>query len=61
MIRKELRDQIIAYNKSASERKEKSSDMDTLIAAIGKLPWGQLKKMLTDDVIAIFEKYRIGV
>ena len=60
MIRKELRDQIIAYNKSVAERKEKASDMDILLDAIGKLPWGQLKKILTDDVIAIFEKYGIG-
>ena len=60
MIRKEQRDQIIAYNKSAAERKEKASDMDILLDAIGKLPWGQLKKILTDDVIAIFEKYGIG-
>ena len=60
MIRKELRDQIIAYNKSAAKRKEKASDMDILLDAIGKMPWGQLKKILTDDVIAIFEKYGIG-
>lgn len=60
MIRKELREQIITYNKSVAKRKEKASDMDILISAIGKLPWGQLKKVLTDDVIAIFEKYGIG-
>lgn len=59
-MRKELRDQIIAYNKSAAERKEKASDMDTIIAAIGKLPWGQLKKVLTDDVVAVLNKYGIG-
>ena len=35
MIRKELRDQIIAYNKSAAKRKEKASDMDTLMRLLG--------------------------
>ena len=37
--------------------KEKSTDMDTLIEAISKLPHGQLKKVLTDEVMAILAKY----
>lgn len=60
MIRKELRDKIIAYNRAAAERSEKATDMDVLIAALGKLPWGQLKKVLTDDVVAVLKKYGVG-
>lgn len=37
--------------------KEKSSDMDTLVSAISKLPYGQLKKVLTEDVLAVLAKY----
>ena len=59
-MRKELRDQILAYNRAAAERKEKASDMDILIAALGKLPWGQLKKVLTPDVVAVLNKYGVG-
>ena len=60
MIRKELQDKILAYNRESAKRNEKASDMDTLIAAIGRLPWGQLKKLLTDDVVAVLNKYGIG-
>lgn len=57
MKNKELREKIIAYNKRVKEKGEKADDMDVLISKLMKLPWGQLKKILTDDVIAIFEKY----
>jgi len=42
---------------SVSERKEKASDLDVLVAEIMKLPPGQLKKVLTDEVIAVLSKY----
>ena len=58
-MRKALRDKIIAYNKAAAERKDKASDMDFLISALAKLPYGQLKKLLTDEVVAVLEKYDI--
>ena len=59
-MRDELRDQILAYNRAAAERKEKASDMDTIVAALAKLPWGQLKKVLTPDVVAVLKKYGVG-
>jgi hypothetical protein len=60
MIRKELKDKILAYNRESAKRNEKASDMDVLVSAIGRLPWGQLKKLLTDDVVAVLDKYGIG-
>lgn len=30
------------------------------IAALGNLPWGQLKKVLTTDVVAVPNKYGVG-
>lgn len=36
---------------------EKATDMDTMVNAIMKLPYGQVKKVLTDDVMAVLEKY----
>lgn len=56
-MKKELRDRIIAYNKMAKERAEKAEDMDIIVAALIKLPPGQLKKVLTDDVLAVLAKY----
>ena len=52
-----MRDRIIAYNKMAKERAEKAEDMDIIVAALIKLPPGQLKKVLTDDVLAVLAKY----
>lgn len=37
--------------------KEKASDMDIMVNAISKLPYGQLKKVLTEDVLAVLTKY----
>ena len=37
----------------------KSNDLDVIVAAMAKLPPGQLKKVLTDDVIAVLQKYGV--
>ena len=58
-MKKDLRDKILAYNRKAAEKAEKASDMDVLIAALGKLPYGQLKQILTEDVEAVLEKYGV--
>lgn len=59
-MKPELRNKIIAYNKANAERAEKASDLDIIFAEIMKLPPGQLKKVLTDEVIAVLEKYGIS-
>ena len=61
MKNKELRARIIAYNKSVTENKGKASDLDVLVAAFVKLPPGQLKKVLTDDVLAVLAKYGVTI
>lgn len=38
---------------------EGSRDMRAMAQAIGKLPPGQLKKVLTEDILAILEKYGV--
>lgn len=60
-MRKELRAKILAYNRSVKAKGEKAEDMDVLIAAIGKLPPGQLKKVLSDEVITVLRKYGIEI
>ena len=56
-MKKELRERIYAFNKNRAEKDEKATDLDILVAEIMKLPYGQLKKVLTDDVMAVLEKY----
>lgn len=59
-MKPELRAKILAYNKSVAERTERAADLDIIVAAFKKLPPGQLKKVLTDDVIAVLKKYGIS-
>ena len=58
-MKPELKAKILAYNKAVKEKAEKASDLDIIVSAFAKLPPGQIKKFLTDDVIAVLEKYGI--
>lgn len=60
-MKPELRAKIVAYNKAAAQRKEKADDLDIIVAAVKKLPPGQLKKVLTDDVLAVLAKYGLEI
>lgn len=40
---------------------EGAEDMHTIAAAMAQLPPGQLKKILTDDIIAILAKYGVVI
>ena len=51
------KDKIAAIRKSFSEKKEKASDLDIIVSQIMDLPYGQLKKVLTDEVMAVLAKY----
>lgn len=61
MKNKELRARIIAYNKSVAEKSEKATDLDIIVAKLMELPPGQLKKVLTDDVLAVLAKYGVTI
>ena len=56
-MKPELKAKILAYNKSVKEKGEKATDLDILVAEIRKLPYGQLKKVLTPEVLAVLHKY----
>lgn len=56
-MKPELKAKIIAYNKAVKEKAEKATDLDILVAEIMKLPYGQLKKVLTPEVLAVLDKY----
>ena len=56
-MKPELKAKILAFNKSVREKADKATDLDILVAEIMKLPPGQLKKVLTDEVLAVLKKY----
>lgn len=39
------------------EKKAKASDLDIVVTEIMKLPYGQLKKVLTEPVMEVLKKY----
>ena len=51
------RSELNALKAKATTRRIKAEDMDTLVAELLKLPPGQLKKVLTDEVKAVLVKY----
>lgn len=59
-MKPELKAKILAYNKSRAVDKEKATDLDIIVDQMMQLPPGQLKKVLTDEVLAVLEKYGYG-
>ena len=60
-MKPELRQKIIAYNRTVAEKGEKASDLDVIVSAMAMLPPSQLKKVLTNDVIAVLAKYGVDI
>ena len=56
-MKPELKEKIIAYNKAVKEKADKATDLDIIVSEIMKLPYGQLKKVLTDEVVEVLKKY----
>ena len=60
-MRPELRKRIIAYNQAVAADASAAADMRAIAAAFAKLPPGQLKKALTQDIIDILTKYGVVI
>ena len=58
-MRPELRNRIIAYNQAVAADASAAADMRAIAAAMAQLPKGQLKKVLTEDIIGILAKYGV--
>ena len=52
-----MKEKINIIRQSFSEKSEKATDLDIIVSQIMQLPYGQLKKVLTDEVMAVLEKY----
>lgn len=56
-MKPELKAKIIAYNKVVKEKSDKATDLDIIVSQIMQLPYGQLKKVLTEEVMTVLAKY----
>ena len=52
-----MKEKISVIRQSFAEKKEKASDLDIIVSQIMNLPYGQMKKVLTDEVMAVLKKY----
>lgn len=59
MTKAELKQRVAAFKEAQAAREEKAADMEVIANAMSKLPYGQLKKLLTDEVVAVLEKYGV--
>ena len=51
------RGELNALKERAAARKEKADDLDGIVSEVLTLPYGQLKKVLTEPVLAVLAKY----
>lgn len=51
------RAELDALKANITEKKDKANDLDIIVGEIMKLPHGQLKKVLADEVLAVLAKY----
>lgn len=56
------KEKVLQYNKRRAAEGRKATDIDIVIAKLGELPPGQLKKLLMDEELcAVLRKYGLGV
>jgi hypothetical protein len=48
---------VLDFNRRRAAADEKAADVDVLVQAMLALPAGQLKKLLTNEVLTVLEKY----
>lgn len=52
-----MKEKINIIRKNFAENKEKATDLDIIVSQIMMLPYGQLKKVLTDEIMDVLKKY----
>lgn len=60
-MKPELKERILAYNKKVAADSEAAKDMRSIAEGFAQLPPGQLKKVLTEEITAILEKYGVTI
>lgn len=47
----------LKQKKDIEQNNEKATDLDIIVSEVLKLPYGQLKKVLTEPVMQVLKKY----
>ena len=55
----DMKEKVAMIRTAFQDKKEKASDLEIVVNEVMKLPYGQLKKVLTAEVLAVLEKYGV--
>ena len=55
----DMKEKLAFIRTAFQDKKEKASDLEIIVGEVMKLPYGQLKKVLTAEVLAVLEKYGV--
>ena len=55
----DMKEKVAMIRTAFQDKKEKASDLEIIVGEVLKLPYGQLKKVLTAEVLAVLEKYGV--
>ena len=55
----DMKEKVAFIRTAFQNKKEKASDLEIIVGEVLKLPYGQLKKVLTAEVLAVLEKYGV--
>lgn len=55
----DMKEKVAFIRTAFQDKKEKASDLEIIVGEVMKLPYGQLKKVLTAEVLAVLEKYGV--
>ena len=55
----DLKEKVAAIRTAFLDKKERATDLEIIVGEIAKLPYGQLKKVLTEPVLQVLEKYGV--
>ena len=55
----DLKEKAAFLRAAFKEKREKATDLEIIVGEVMKLPYGQLKKVLTEPVLQVLEKYGV--
>ena len=55
----DLKEKVAAIRTAFQDIKERATDLEIIVGEIAKLPYGLLKKVLTEPVLQVLEKYGV--
>ncbi len=56
----DLKEKVNFIRAAFGKKKEQAADLEVIVGEVMKLPYGQLKKVLTPAVLQVLEKYGCG-